>query len=293
MLAGKEPKLLQETVDFVMKRHRSDSGMHASPLVSPSSSYPPPTMSLLGGSFKSTMHSLDRDPMITPRREDQRQYKSAIAELYCACNRNMSFGDLWITLTTDLPASTTLATPSLHRSQGANTSATSQHRRSVARKGEVGEGEVEPDAFREQMDSLALSPMETNHFETLRKTSSQNSVDWNDVFEWFDHRRFTSFGLVHGLLVRVHNYPYFPGSFPEANTRTFDSNAARAEAKQKLKSEEKSHELAHKVASLMDGVRCDDQLACMFERPFSELVDLVEQFSGKKIISVYAAAPGY
>jgi len=32
-------------------------------------------------------------------------------------------------------------------------------------------------------------------------------IDWKEVFEVFDHRRFVTFGVIHGLIQRVHQYP--------------------------------------------------------------------------------------
>ena len=124
MLAGKESKLLQEAVDFVMKRPTlnvppalaniaqtlgnggtggggggggsgSDSSQYhpvGSPFQqqTPSSSYPPRTMNLLGGSHRSSnfryamiaAQSLEKEESIGLRREEQPHFKSALAELY-------------------------------------------------------------------------------------------------------------------------------------------------------------------------------------------------------------------
>ena len=138
------------------------------------------------------------------------------------------------------------------------------------------------------MESLALSPLETNNLEALRKPDG-GFFDWNYAFKRFDHRRFVSFGLVHGLLVRIHNYPYFPGDFPDRETLW--EATGTLDSKHDLK-DEKTFQLARKVASCMDGTRCDDELVCLFQKPFAQLSDLVETFGRRKIVSVYAAAPG-
>jgi hypothetical protein len=257
-------------------------------------------MKLLGGSQRSSnfryammaAQSLEKDPSIGARREDQRQVKSTLSELYCACSRSMSFGDLWVSLTTALPSS--LVLPNLHRNQGTQATPARNQRHSSARKNSISEDLTENDQLRDQiMDSLAFSPLETIQLDSLRKPSGDVPIDWNDFFKrGFDHRRFFSFGLVHGLLVRVHNYPYFPGVFPEMNG--FDETATQADSRQSLKNEfmeEKSYTISRSAAELMDGTRCDDELVCMFEKPFDQLVKLVEKFGNKKVVSVYATAP--
>jgi hypothetical protein len=324
MLAGKEPKLLQEALDFVMKRPGLNmtqgltsvaqifgggggSGSESSHPIqvgspyqhTPSSSYPPRTMNLLGGSQRSSnfryammaAQSLEKESSIGTRREDQPRLKSALAELYCACNRNISFGDLWVSLTTELP--TSLVLPNLHKMQGTKPSTTNNQRHSSTRKNSITDDFVESDQFRDQLDSLALSPLETIQLDALRKPSGERAIDWNEFFKRFDHRRFFSFGVVHGLLVRVHNYPYFPGIFPEMKT-SLNGALIQSDSKQNLKNEfieEKSYMLARSIASLMDGTRCDDELVCLFEKPFNQLAELVEKFGVKKIVSVFAPAP--
>lgn len=298
MLAGKEPKLLEETLDFVLKRPTrtssqgpagssqmfantdsgSDSTRSPNPLQNtPSSSYPPPTMSMLGGSQKAfrfgmmATQSLEEKPDRTPRKRhgEQRDMKAALSELYCACHRNISFGDLWITLTSEIPS-----TP---------TSAHYHRRQSPSRKGTDTAFESHP--FREEFDSLALSPVEAHQLEAMRRPIAGNSIDWEDIFKRFDHRRFATFGLIHGLIARVHCYPYFPGPFLLFGDQ-------RSQFRHGVKSQQMGDkELARQVASFMDGTRCDDELVCQFEKPFAVLVDLVEKYGGRKIVSVYATAP--
>lgn len=300
MLAGKEPKLLEETLDFVLKRPThtssqghagtdsgSDSTRSPNPFQNtPPFSYPAPTMSLLGGSQKAfrfgmmAAQSLEEEPVRTPRKrhEEQRNMKAAISELYCACHRNISFGDLWITLTSETPS--TLTIPNL-RTPSQRTSAPYHHRQSSKRKGTDTAFDSHP--FREQFDSLALSPVEANQLDAMRRPIAGNSTDWEDVFKRFDHRRFATFGLIHGLIARVHSYPYFPGQFPFFGGSQFRHGVKSQQMEDK--------ELTRQVASFMDGTRCDDELVCQFEKPFELLVDLVEKYGGRKIVSVYATAP--
>jgi hypothetical protein len=292
MLAGRESNLLQEAVDFVMKKPGSnamagvvqgntgDSGSEipqtGSPRqFTPSASYPPRSLNLLGGSQRSShfryammlANSLENVSSVSTRREEHRNLKLAVSELYCACHRNVSFGDLWVALIRETPVHTA-------NSQRPN------------RKTSIGE-EV---SDRDTIDSLAFSPIEANQLDSLRKSNAEGHVDWENFFERFDHRRFFSFGLVHDLVVRVHEYPYFPGIFPERRTKQKQANM---DSKKSLRTdylEERSYLLAKHVASLMDGTRCDDEFVCIFEKPYNKLVQLVEKFSGKKVVSLMMAS---
>ena len=57
---------------------------------------------------------------------------------------------------------------------------------------------------------------------------------------------------------------------------------------------DKSYQLAKSVAQSMDGTHCDDALSCFFEKPYPQLVELVEQYAAQpdhKVISFFATAP--
>ena len=261
-------------------------------------------------------HSLDRENNlssigVSKKPEENKQLKAAIGELYCRCQRNMSFGDLWIALTTQSPHNNHNNVQQQRASFGPRSSSGSSgihhHPRNnsnnVSRMDSVSETSLD-------VQNGSSSPSNHNH---------HHSIDWNQVFEQFDHRRFVSFGLVHGLIVRVHNYPYFPGgplSFSGGGTSLFhsdnnhssfgssnhpnDSSAAskhRAAAATAGASGEKdplSHDyFVRRVASLMDGTRCDDELVCILERPFATLVQLVETSTyggGCKVVSTYSTS---
>jgi len=92
------------------------------------------------------------------------------------------------------------------------------------------------------------------------------------MFNCLDHRRLASFGVVHGLIRRVHDFPLLLE--PVAH---------------------KSHPLAYatarddlrvKVAALMDGKHCEDDLVCRFDMPYSSLLEL---FPEHRIHHIYAA----
>lgn len=363
MLAGKEDNLLQEAVDFSAKRQQAvhlvpppvppprsvpivgSGGKDASgnstgspksgsphyatsssrPYgITPSSSYPPRSLNLLGGgggsqrstNFRHAMmaaSSLEREQasfMEGAQRhlEDRIQLKAALAELYCACNRNLSFGDLWLSLTTELP--TSLDVPNLNKrgtGLSSNYLRSSRTRKDSLTEYDMSENEV-----------VAFSPMESSYLESLRhrpsvadekstannnngKTSVSSSstsspTNWNGIFKEFDHRRFITFGVINGLLTRVHSYPFFAGPFPERrqksqrdpnSTLIIPPESTRLHIKRES-TEEKNFQLAKSVAAMMDGTRFDDEFVCTFEKPFNQLVELVEKYSGKKVAHIFA-----
>jgi hypothetical protein len=294
MLAGKESTLLHEAVDFVLKKPASSSmngsgrGVYGdsnseqtqggSPYhhssFTPSSSYPPRTLNLLGGSQRSSnfryammlTNSLENDSSLS-RREDPKRTKLAVAELYTLCNRNICFGDLWLALISEQ---------------------TSQQKAESNRKTSIGEESTDRDT---SIDFLAFSPIETNHLEVFRKSISDSNVEWDDFFQRFDHRRFFSFGLVHNLVRRVHEYPYYPGIFPARKVKYKQTSTDSKQQNSKSYTiEGKLYLLARDIASLMDGTRCDDEFVCIFEKPYKQLVEMVEKFSGKKVVSLLMAS---
>eukprot|EP00536_Pseudo-nitzschia_multiseries_P007196 jgi/Psemu1/256036/estExt_Genewise1Plus.C_1660052 len=260
MLAGKEDKLLQEVVEFAMKRHQASGSPYyysnssvRSHGTNPSSSFPPRSLNLFGagGSSQRSTHfrhammvasSLEREQTFLleggHRHNSHRKHlKAALAELYCACNRNLSFGDLWFN--------------------------------------------------------------SNNGKTTVSSSSVSSPTNWNEIFKGFDHRRFVTFGVVNGLLTRVHSYPFFHGPFPEKRKRfsiydpglsqVIPPESARNFMKKEA-TEEKNFEFAKSVSEVMDGTMFDDELVCMFERPFNVLVELVEKYSGKKVAQIFARA---
>jgi hypothetical protein len=341
-LAGKEPKLLQEALDYVLKRNLAHSatptqqqhnqqqqssqapaspnpsgilstgsdGSVSHPTQNPvigsplsyfgftpsSSSYPPRAgaAGLFSTSQRSTSNirfavmaaagqqnspSLEKEASAAMRgkSDDFRLFKSALAELYCACSRNLSFGDLFLVLTTNKtpisPAAAAAAAAAAANEAslptgvdvpnippaGGNTNnnrhgsgGSGRHYNSY-RRGSISEDFPE-DAPRLQqqqqqhqqpyfpsatLESLALSPSESYHLDSLRRhahqdrSSSQQGqqqgdnnsttttthhplvLDWKDLFQRIDHRRFVTFGLIHGLISRIHCFPCFPYSFPD------------------------------------------------------------------------------
>ena len=349
MLAGKEDTLLQEAVDFAAKRHQvsapsipsprtipsgTGNSTNSSPKLesryfptgTPSSSYPPRSLNLFGGggssqrstNFRHMMaaSSLEREQassLDAAQRpfENRRHLKVALAELYCGCNRNSSFGDLWLSLTTELP--TSLHVPNLHKTKQRGSGVSSNYQRSTStRKDSLTEYDMS------ENEVVAFSPIESSHLESLRygsnvtdeckskgqnnnskiSSSSSSLINWKEMFEEFDHRRFITFGVVNGLLIRAHSYPILLGPFPErrhcavhkssSSSSFIISETTRMTQLKRELAEEKNFYFAKSVASMMDGTNFDDELVCTYEKPFNHLVFLVEKYSGKKVAHIYA-----
>ena len=173
-------------------------------------------------------------------------------------------------------------------------------------------------------------------------------IDWKDVFELFDHIRFVTFGVIHGLIQRLHEYPiaydivteeedddstsfsahddiiiqvkeddirqshskdnrdfrssnynfrFSPTmqpqhapSIPTLPSLNYIQHASTTSSQGRYRDEskaERERKLALKIASHMDGQRCDDELSCMFQRPLSDLKDLVTKKAKKEVISIF------
>jgi hypothetical protein len=250
MIAGKQGKLLSDAVDFVIKQKKTPGVQErdSSPLQSssPDLGRSPPSLEQFSSSYLehreahqmggmkmaslSSNYSHEMPVTVSHRREEYAETKAALAELYCACNRSSSVGEVWIGLVSGRPLS------------GTNT-----------------------------------------------------STNWRKIFNLIDHRRFTLFGLVHGLLRRVHNFPLlldqpFTSDSSRSHLETKELGARRKSERSRsgVRSErnlEDKHQIALRVASMMDGRHCDDELVCAFQRPLEDLFELVE---GKRVVHVYA-----
>jgi hypothetical protein len=306
--------------------HTGSSPLAGSPYLSnivlagttiPSSSYPPFTLNLLaaGGSQRSTnfrfamiaANSLERETVdMGCQPEDRGILKGALAELYCACNRKWSFGDLWLSLTCETS-----------KGRHGTTSRTSLMPARIQRNGRnCRDSTTDMDAS-ENNDVIVSSPMEasildamkrnrsasvpeepTNDSTTNNKYTKSSLPDWKSIFKDFDHRRFITFGIVHGLLTRVHAFPFFSGSsFPDkrvdfqGSSVVLDSSELSSRQPKNFRhemNEEKNFQLAKALCAAMDGTRCDDEIVCNFELPLNKIVELVEKYSGKKVMFIYS-----
>jgi hypothetical protein len=272
MLAGKEPKLLQEAIDYISHRRRLDSSDGAKgsqdalttiiqqegsfqPIAEDLYSSFPPQAQSLSGSFKGASYRIGSIP--TPAshdvhqsasaRREQRRMKAALVELYCSCQRSMPFIDL---LLSKLRSSNK---PKVH-------------------------GRETP-----SQDDDPLRRPRSHSFGQFdaRNKSDVYGTDWNAAFKNFDHRRFATFGIVHGLLRRVHVYPFVV----EINHgHDYQNGLTNGHGRV----DDEMHELASRIAVRMDGTRSDDELVCEFEKPFHELVSVVESSLSYEVLSLFS-----
>lgn len=341
MLAGKEPRLLQDAFDFSAKHHILEyqssfgglSDSHHSALNPTNSSNherpfsPIPTFSSsISGSVKgsspkvcSVVAAQEVHTSGVLRRK-QKKMKAALAELYCSCNRKVSLGELLIAKTTELK---TTASASVKNGGGSATTRADNRVTSTAKSfdGKLGslpddEGLWSNSHRLNPAGSDAMSPYDGN--QNFQKAHDLNSaVDWKEVLEQFDHRRFATFGIIHGLLRRVHNYPLavsndaqpsgVPYSFEqnsEISHATFGNESAKkiksslqdrrgSSTGFRTKTESNEKDLTDLVSQLvlsMDGTKCDDELVCMFEKPLEKILDLVRTVGNKRVVSIYATA---
>lgn len=252
ILSQHDDKVLTEAVAFCLRGQTNPSGsqenspsFHA--VGSPNDSS---NRSLLGTSLRlqiatsATTTTSDVVLQRVQRREDFIKVRTAIAELYLACSRSESLGDLWLAI---------------------------------------------------------LAGNRLRHV----------PLNWRKIFSLIDHRRFATFGVVHGLLQRIHNFPMYrgdpvpspwsatggasytqgfippalpppPPSFfggPDRFVRHASTDSRQSAAAMQVQ--------PHKVAALMDGKHCDDALACEFGKPLDELMEIVGK---QNVVSLYAPA---
>jgi len=113
--------------------------------------------------------------------------KKALAQLYSSCSRNESFGEMF-----------------LAKIEGkTDPSQKADH---------VGEQIVAKNFVDSTLTPLheASEPESVASSEVKRENQSRrtkNDINWKLAFDYFDHRRVITYGVVHGLIRRVHQYP--------------------------------------------------------------------------------------
>lgn len=243
VLLQPDSKLLSEAVAFCLRAGSSGSQENSPsnhPVGSPSNDS---NRSFLGGSFRMNLATStttsNSDAMLqkVQRREDYLKIRGAIAELYNACTRTESIGELWMAI-------------------------------------------------------------------MARQKLRHVPLNWRKLFSLIDHRRFATFGIVHGLIRRVHGYPLYRtgihDSKPEPSllaSSSFETPPPPIPAyfghDRLLFARHSSADSRHserllspkKVAKFMDGNHCDDAVACEFGKPLDELIELVGK---EKVITLYA-----
>ena len=287
----------------------------------------------------------------TKTHQELRWLKSALTELYCVCSRSHSFGDLWLTLTSiddedgdeeeedEVDASHHHAAPwvqaappipsrrAVSSKSSSRGSATDDHSEGPGLDGRLVSvsSSLVIDTISHHLASLKGYSRSSHRYRsrslstaaaesTTTTASSEGGGDWKDFFNRIDHRRFCTFGMLHGWIVRIHCYPCFPYPFPQAPTTTTHSgsffhntpmttttttgNGLADNSKYKTvedhattttTSSSNEYALARMAASMMDGTRCDDELACALETPIAKLIKLVEKHGRPhSVICLYA-----
>lgn len=106
---------------------------------------------------------------------------------------------------------------------------------------------------------------------------------WKTAFQDLDHRRLAIFGVIHGIIKRVHNYPFIavPGVALEPQYSMRVGNR---------KQERETRRLAFQISQNMNGRTCDDALVCRYNRPIDDLIESVQLQTKSTVMSLYATA---
>lgn len=129
---------------------------------------------------------------------------------------------------------------------------------------------------------------------TKAPVTPHGGVDWKKMFDIIDHRRLITFGVVHGTIRRVHNFPQLVGmskanecymTTDDAPAHTMLDDRSRQQHIVRYEQQQQKTALVNKAASLLNGLRCDDELVCSLELPLSAILAF---FPEESVISVYA-----
>jgi hypothetical protein len=125
----------------------------------------------------------------------------ALAILYASCQRDLTLGDVLTNRIQENDSDSVIEDVHVPR-KGQSEAVKKRNRRSKRRS-----------------ESLASSGTSTC-------SDAVGPIDWKEVFNYFDHRRFVTFGIVHGLIRRVHEYPIvIKSEFKEERNATEERTA--------------------------------------------------------------------
>lgn len=252
MLAGHQPKLLTAMYDFVCKIEKTNDfissrldpitaataspGVHSlatqhrfSSVTSKRSLgtswdllFTTPSYNECVSVLSSHQETSDDDVKVFPsddhEGEKSRIVKGALSLLYCSCSRDKTFGDVLLSQIVSLRKTNEYDDNKVSNTKTCDT--------------EIFSGSLE--------ESEGIN----------------NPIDWIQIFELFDHRRFVTFGVVFGLIHRVHAFPY-AFDIIEHESVSDDTFTTR-------------------VKNCMDGTKSDDELSCLFQQTYTSLVSLVK-----------------
>lgn len=239
--------------------------------------------------------------------------KNALAQIYASCNRSQSFGEILMK--------------------------------------------------KVSMGNVVVAAAASSKKASASITPSSESLEWKTVFDYFDHRRLITFGVIRGLIKRIHRYPLayeiIGDNKHDANTEEADNDngdpvevqsvmaasdpsefdlhshrktsiadsvdvsvvAAEAattaqsilddgsrsrtssfpaspllqgistlpfDSRHSKRKPTKKKPSIEVIALAMNGMRCDDELSCMFDTPVEKLVEEVEKTGKWNVISVFS-----
>ena len=335
----------------------------------------------------------DRLDLSTSLQNEICSMKMALARLYCSCTRNVTFGDVLLAKMAEEanaddagPSNTGTATGDANENSSASNVVIDSMLSPLREGSESDAGVSTSDQGPRQKDGNEESGGKNEN----SAKDKRGEIDWKKAFDYFDHRRMITFGVLHGLIQRVHQYPLAyevePGvgddnpnilstgmesvttdggddgvddfsnmgftsdHFDPDNNNSNNNNSMTmtqdlepettsslptnmdgnmstglspslslspsifprgvggggggvvpppppfleeeriinqlSQHKQTLKAKKL---LIERIASAMDGTRCEDELSCMFEMPLEELVDMVRGAGRWDVISVFSS----
>lgn len=180
-------------------------------------------------------------------RRQQRKWRAVLADFYLCSNRHMSVSDFWI-----------------HKLQPTT-----------------------PPLESSLLPKTELSSSETTADSTTRGTDKgivMSNADWKTAFQTLDHRRCVTFGVIHGILRRVHNFPIAIDNHNNNNNNNTPLTKMVPGGGGGVTVEEAK--LAGKVAHMMNGRNCDDAIVTEFGQPLEDLIELVKRVTKRKVVSI-------
>ncbi len=221
---------------------------------------------MIGGELlqpqQSKQQNLDRDKI--EKQMYKRSMMKALAVLYVSCQENITFGDIWMKKLRCGPENTQPVS----------------HDDPIPTDDLPSDKDDESDKKSVKSRSSSMCSFGSSIHGGLQQinTKTDIEIDWKEAFEKFDHIRFVTFGVIHGLIQRLHEYPI-------AFDRLKDARKEEEEEDTMLTSPADSR--AFEIASLMDGKRCDDELSCIFQQPISKLKEVVISKANKEVSSLF------
>ena len=112
-------------------------------------------------------------------KKEQESMKTALCILFSSCERSVTVGEVFTNRVNDGPR--------MQEASGGNSNG----------------------VLRGKASKKKNRKSKTRSSSTSSNKSSDvvGSIDWKEAFNFFDHRRFVTFGVIHGLIRRIHEFP--------------------------------------------------------------------------------------